>query len=64
MAENFAIYRERFDAGKIDASDLNLQELDLQKEKTGSSRSWSIIHGLHRKLFRLFKLVEHGSKKR
>jgi outer membrane protein len=38
MAENFTIYRERFDAGKIDASDLNLQELDLQKEKTGLSK--------------------------
>ena len=32
MSENFVIYKERFEAGKIDAGDLNLQELDLQKE--------------------------------
>lgn len=34
MKENLAIYKERFEAGQIDASDLNLQELDLQQETT------------------------------
>jgi outer membrane protein TolC len=38
MSENFAIYKERFEAGKIDAGDLNLQELDLQKEMAGLSK--------------------------
>ena len=38
MSENFAIYRQRFEAGKIDAGDLNLQELDLQKETANLSK--------------------------
>jgi outer membrane protein TolC len=38
MAENLAFYRERFEAGKIDAGDLNLQELDLQKETATLSK--------------------------
>jgi outer membrane protein TolC len=38
MSENFAIYRERFEAGKIDAGDLNLQEIDLQKETANLSK--------------------------
>jgi outer membrane protein TolC len=38
MTENLTIYRERFDAGKIDAGDLNLQELDLQKERANLSK--------------------------
>jgi outer membrane protein len=38
MAENFTIYRERFEAGKIEAGDLNLQELDLQKETANLSK--------------------------
>jgi len=38
MTENFAIYKERFEAGKIDAGDLNLQELDLQKETANLSK--------------------------
>jgi outer membrane protein TolC len=38
MSENLTIYRERFDAGKIEAGDLNLQELDLQKERANLSK--------------------------
>ncbi len=38
MSENFAIYKQRFEAGKIDAGDLNLQELDLQKETANLSK--------------------------
>jgi len=38
MSENFAIYKERFEAGKIDAGDLNLQEMDLQKELANLSK--------------------------
>lgn len=33
MDENVAIFQERFKAGQYNASDLNLQELDLLKEK-------------------------------
>lgn len=38
MTENFVIYRQRFEAGKIEAGDLNLQELDLQKETANLSK--------------------------
>ncbi len=38
MSENLTIYRERFDAGRIEAGDLNLQELDLQKESANLSK--------------------------
>jgi len=43
MTENFAIYKERFEAGKIDASDLNLQELELQKEMAGLSKVNAVL---------------------
>src|SRR5690554_1316292 len=33
MNENVAIFQERFKAGQYNANDLNLQELDLLKEK-------------------------------
>lgn len=33
MTQNVIIFQERFIAGQYNASDLNLQELDLLKEK-------------------------------
>jgi outer membrane protein TolC len=34
MTENVTIYQDRFSAGQLIVNDLNLQELDLQREKT------------------------------
>jgi outer membrane protein TolC len=43
MSENLTIYRERFDAGRIEAGDLNLQELDLQQERAKLSKLKSTL---------------------
>ena len=38
MTENVTIYQDRFAAGQFSATDLNLQELNLQREKTNLSK--------------------------